>query len=435
MAERLSYTKTHEEILADCQRVRKPATLWNLAASLINALTSVALLFILTRATSVEVAGIFSIAYANANLWLNLGKWGMRSYQVSDWAQRFSFNEYWVSRLFSTLIMIAMGLLWLWFTAYTNSYTDYKIAVVAVMLVFKAVDAVEDVYHARYQQQGRLDVAAMLLTLRLGSTLVLLATLVAITGDLLMPLVVSTIYTAVFLVISVLVLAAKKPYGRRSGSVRMRNVFDLLWDSAPLAAELFLTFYLTNASKYAIDGMMNDAAQAMFNFISMPVFVVALLASTIFNPLIVEFTAHYNEGRRAPFMALCKRQILTILGITVVCDAAIALLGVPVLGWLFNTNLDAYWLNMIVLMTGGGFTALSFFLTNIIAVMRVQKWLLVGYTPAALFALVAAGPFVEMWGLDGASWVYFISVLIPAVLFCIISIMLLRKPFPKENDD
>lgn len=435
MTDQLSYTKSHDEILADCQRVRKPATLWNLAASLINALTSVALLFILTRATSVEVAGIFSIAYANANLWLNLGKWGMRSYQVSDWAQRFSFNEYWVSRFLSTAIMIAAGLIWLAFTAVNNSYSDYKIAVVGVMLIFKAVDAVEDVYHARYQQQGRLDVAAMLLTLRLGSTLVLLATLVAFTGDLLMPLIVSTIYTTIFLIISVLVLAAKKPYGKRTGSIHFRNVIELLWDSAPLAVELFLTFYLTNAAKYAIDGMMNDTAQAVFNFISMPVFVVALLASTIFNPLIVEFTAHYNEGRRENFMHLCKRQILTIFGITVVCDLGIALLGVPVLGWLFNADLSPYWLEMIVLMTGGGFTALSFFLTNIIAVMRVQKWLLVGYVPAAVFALIAAGPFVAMWGLSGASWVYFISVLIPAVLFCIICFMLLRKPFPKEHDE
>ena len=428
MLELPSHGRTHREIVAEAERVAKKATLWNLAASMVNALTSVVLLFVLTRVTSIEIAGMFSIAYANANLWLNLGKYGMRPFQVSDWVERFSYAEYWISRLITTALMVVGGLAWLAYAVSTGGYTDYKVAVVAWMVAFKAVDALEDMYHGRYQQQGQLDVAAMLLTLRMGSTLVVFSVLAALSHDLLMPLVVSTLYTLVFWNAGVVWARSRYDFARIGGRLSMREVAALLREAAPLAVQAFLVFYVGNAAKYSIDALMDDGAQACFNFIAMPIFVVSLLASTIYNPLIVGFTSHWNEGRRAPFMAMLRRQLLIIAGLTAGCDVLCALFGVPVLSWLFNTDLSAYWWELLILMTGGGLSALTMFLATILTVIRRQKWLAAGYVPAALFAFLASDPFVSAWGLTGASWVYFIAVALPVAFFSVVTWVFLNRP-------
>ena len=83
-------------------------------------------------------------------------------------------------------------------------------------------------------------------------------------------------------------------------------------------------------------------------------------------------------------------------------------------------------------------SALTMFLATILTVIRQQKWLAVGYIPAALFALLASDFFVASWGLTGASWVYFIAVALPVVFFSIITWRFLNAPGafePMESEE
>ena len=74
-------------------------------------------LMILTRTVGLNASGIFTIAYANANLFLNIGKYGMRNYQVSDVRDEFCFREYLGSRWITTIMMIVVSII---YVAYTH---------------------------------------------------------------------------------------------------------------------------------------------------------------------------------------------------------------------------------------------------------------------------------------------------------------------------
>ncbi len=67
------------------------------------------MLTVLTHVCDVTTAGIFTIAYANANLFLNLGKYGVRNFQVSDVHEKYDFAPYHAARILSVLAMIVCG--------------------------------------------------------------------------------------------------------------------------------------------------------------------------------------------------------------------------------------------------------------------------------------------------------------------------------------
>ena len=82
-----------KRFLLDDGKIEKDSYLWNMIGSVLMAFQSVFMLMILTRTVGLEEAGIFTIANANANLFLTIGKYGMRNFQVSDLKDQFLFSE------------------------------------------------------------------------------------------------------------------------------------------------------------------------------------------------------------------------------------------------------------------------------------------------------------------------------------------------------
>ena len=152
--------------LLKTKNVSRSAVLWNAVSACLTSFQTMLLLMLLTRTGTAEHSGYFVMAYTVANLMLNLGKFGMRQYQVTDARENFSFREYVASRVFSMgLMTAALGLYLAWGTM-ANGYSAEKAAVVALITLFRGVEAAEDVFHGRMQQKGRLDVAAKILAIR-----------------------------------------------------------------------------------------------------------------------------------------------------------------------------------------------------------------------------------------------------------------------------
>ena len=73
------------------------------------AFQSVIVVIVISHVCDAAAAGIFTLAYAHANLFLTIGKWGERAYQASDTIGEYSFAEYGVSRIVTSLLMLALG--------------------------------------------------------------------------------------------------------------------------------------------------------------------------------------------------------------------------------------------------------------------------------------------------------------------------------------
>lgn len=415
----------------EARAIRKSAYRWNTVAGLLFTAQSVIMLIVITRVADVNMAGVFTIAFAIGSLFMNMGMYGMRKFQVSDLSEEFTFREYLASRTVTTTAMVLFGAAYTAIASGTLGYDAQKTAIIVVMVLFKAVDAVEDVYCGAYQQLDRLDVGARMLTLRQGATLGLFCVLMAATGDMLLALGASTAFAFAFLAWQVRSIRYRYGMPNASAMPEMARVGKLLRQCFPLFAAAFLLFYIGSAPKYAIDAMMDDTVQAYYGYISMPVFAVSVLATFVYNPLVTELTEMWRNGQVAPFLMRFARVSLIIVGITAVCDLLALVAGVPVLNILYNADVSAYLVELIVLVSGGGFLAVATLATVGITIIRFQRVLIPLYLALAVAAYFISNFAVATAGIAGASWAYFAIMACTAAVFAIAFVAgthLLRQP-------
>ena len=159
--------------------------IWNAIGGMLNAGQSVLVLIIVTRVCGLEAAGLYSIAFATGNLFMYLGNYGVRNYQVSDVDEKFPFRSYILHRLLTVALMLLASAVYCAYSLLRGGYSPAKTMTVAAMCLLKAIDCLEEVLEGRLHQRGRLDLAGKMMTVRLLISIGgMLAVLVA-TGNLL----------------------------------------------------------------------------------------------------------------------------------------------------------------------------------------------------------------------------------------------------------
>lgn len=407
-----------KHFLLNSKDVTKASFVWNMAGSMLMAFQSVIMLMIITRILNLYEAGVFTLAYASANLFLNIGKYGMRNFQVSDVKHQFTFSDYRTSRIITTLAMLIVSVIYIIVASSQNNYSTDKTWIIVWMCLFKIVDSIEDVYLGLYQQQNRLDISGKILTLRMILTIIIFALGLIIFKDLLLSLIIATIFTTVVLAGFIFITYPK--FRNKQEHTKMAHIWTLLKVCFPLFLGCFLAFYIGNAPKYAIDSILNDELQACYGFIAMPVFVIGLLNNFIFSPMITNMSFLWKEGNRTKFMKLFGKQTLIVAGITLVCEIGAYILGVPVLSLLYNTNLKPYKTELLILLLGGGFLALSGLLVTIMTIIRIQGRQAIGYIIVAVFAYILSPVFVRKYEIMGAATLYLLLMMLLCLIFSIL---------------
>lgn len=397
----------------------RSAYIWNTVSGLLMAFQSVIVVIVISHVCDAAAAGIFTLAYAHANLFLTIGKWGERAYQASDTMGEYSFAEYGVSRIVTSLLMLALGGALLALNAASVGYSPEKTTVIFLMLLFKLVDCVEDVYHGEYQREGRLDVAGRVLTARLLTTIALYVAAIAILRDQLPALALATAYTTLFAVCECVWARHRHSLPQSGQGFSPDKVGKLLLACFALALVTSLQYYLTNAPKYAIDASLDDLRQAYYGYLAMPTFVVSMLSSFIYNPNLTPLGLSWAQRDIRGFSSTVGRIVASIVAITVACDVAAAILGIPILSALYATDLSPYGVELVVLVTGGGFLAVAMLLTSIMAIMRRQNGLIAGNVISAVLAALLCPIATEHFGISGAAWSYLATMVLLVISFLV----------------
>lgn len=414
-----------KSIFLKSKNIKKDSYLWNMIQSMLFATQSAFLLMVITRTNGLDDAGVFSIAYAVASLMYYLGEYGVRKYQVTDVEEKVSFGDYHAHRIVTCILAVIVGALYAAKGLYTGQYSTDKALVVIIVSTMKAIEAYCDVFFSRFQQKGRLDVASKASTYRIVLPMVFCIIALITTHNLMISMLVWLAVTVIAVLTSFILVAPE--FGRIEFRSTKQKFITITKECFPLFAGNFLLLYVGNAPKYAIDSFMDDKAQACFNFIFMPVFVIGLLANFIFNPILVTLSEEWNAGNRAAFGKIVRRQIAVIGGITLLAIAVALTIGCPVLGMLFNADLTGNRANLTILMVGGGLLALSNFFIVVVTVVRGQKYLLIGYVSAALCAWLLSGYFVKKYGIPGACMLYATLMFLASLIFAIVLLYCTRK--------
>lgn len=407
------------------ESIYRKNVIWNAVAGIINAGEAVVILAAVSRVNGLRDAGVLTLAFSLANLFMTIGKFGVRNYQVAHDGEDFSFRTFFHLRIITVSMMFLVSLGYVLYYFVRNQYTIEKCVVIFFVCLWYAVEAFEDVFVGKYQAIGRLDVGSQIFSFRWIITIVTFIIVDLIYRNIVLASICAFAVGLLFGIVSIAFTYSK--YKNAENIQTNRGLKVLFKESIALCISSFLYFYMTNIPKYAINSYLGDELQAIYGYISMPIFVITLLNSFIYQPQLTKYVVEWRENRVDLFVNRVIRQLLLVLLIILVCLAGAYILGIPVLSILYHENLDIYRVHLLILLLGGGLLAVGAFLANMLTIINEQRKGLMGYVLVSVVGYMIVNGMVEKFQLTGAVWGYTITMFLLAIIFGGIFIWVIKK--------
>lgn len=409
--------------------------IWNAVAGLINAVEAVVILAVVSRVNGLKESGIVTIAFSFANLFMTIGKFGMRNYQVAHCGYDFSFKTFLRSRIITTISMVVVVALYVLFCFGGGKYSVEKSQVIFWVCMWYAVEAFEDVFAGQYQIRDRLDVGSIIFS---GRWILTIAIFI-ITDLVSKNIVLSAVYAFGAGLCSgvIFIFYTYKKYGNKRETEIERGLWELFRNTVPLCISSFAYFYVTNIPKYTINTVLNDEIQAIYGYISMPIFVISLLNSFIYQPQLTKYVLEWREQKINLFVNRIVRQVAIIAVIILICLIGAYILGIPILSILYHENLKEYRNHLIILLIGGGFLAIAGFCANMLTIIDEQKKVMYVYLAATVIGHFLVSKLVQRFNLWGAVWGYTVSMFFMSLMFIGVLVKIIREKgaekYPEKN--
>lgn len=384
---------------------------WNTIGVTLNSFTSLFFLIIINRINGINVGGIFSFAFSLACLFFIIGIYATRTYQISDVEKKLNDSEYLLNKTMTCILMLVICLGYAFFE--NNPLKKYTII---LFTIFKLIEAFSDTLYGYMQKEEKLYLAGISLTLK--STL-------SVFTFLIMDLITKNIViSAVVMVILCLIITLFfDGYHTRKcmhkEKIRWKNVFSLFVDGFPIFIISFLAVYIVNASKYSMNGILNDASQTIYGIIIMPATFINLCGQYIMNPLMNDMV---DCLRKIDYKAF-KKKVFVILKLLfvffVLAEMAVYLLGIPVLNIVYAVDISKYKNDLLLILCGGFFYSVAIVFQNCLIIMHKNKFQIVIYVISSLFALLTSKFLILSFGIHGAVYVYFYTMLLHCITYTV----------------
>lgn len=381
---------------------------WNTLGNLVYLLSQWILTYVVVRLLGFEDAGIFSLAMTVASVFSVIAMYGMRSYQASDIERRHSFKVYLGSRVVTSALSVVLCLAFV----LVNDYSlDMTLCIMAFML-YKALEAMSDVYQGFLQKQMRLDYVGKSFLIKGIVTFAVFFVTIMATKSLLFGI--CAICLAMFVVVVLYdcrkASSFEESHEREDEGDLPRKTLHLLGICLPLALYGLFFAVVGQAPRYFIELMLGAEALGFYASIAMPVALIQVSGSFIFTPLVTPMAKSLSAGCSSEFASMVRKVLLFLLLLAIVSAVLGFLLGDPVLVWAFGEEIEPYTYLLMPLVACAILTSLCWFLASVLTVLRQLTALLICSGLSMAIVLFACMPGITWWGMNGASFILAIAL-------------------------
>lgn len=417
---------------------KKDIYIWNIAGSMANAIFSVVVLMIVTRSVNDNHADIFSIAWSISQLMLIIGTFQLRTYQATDISGKYTFKQYLLFRITTIIIMLFCSFIYVCI----KNYDIYKITIVLIMCLIRAVEALSDIYEGWFQQKERLDLAGKVIAYRVLISIIFFAGALMVFRELLPAcIILLCCYIVSFIVYNL--RYGKDIEGIRGGlecPKKFRWMLNIFSEGLPIFINAFLMMSIMNAPKMAIDTsiekeMLSDGVQAIFSILFMPASFINL-AYIVFRPLITKMAIVWNAGRKKELIVILIKIESCLLGIGAILLTGGYLVGIPLLSGFYGIDLTSYQTQLLIIIAGGCFYTFASVFDNALVAMRKHHILVFAYIVTWIYIQLIADKMVFEQGVWGAAMAYassmFVFLVVAIALFAIYFVKISREKVERE---
>ena len=207
----------------------------------------------------------------------------------------------------------------------------------------------------------------------------------------------------------------------------MDKIIQLIKNCFPLFISSFLTTFIVNVPKNAIELNFDSSIQTYYNIIFMPSYIINLFCMFIFVPLYTSIANTWLNSTKDKFInTVVKLMIFDVL-LSLVVFAGCYFLGIPLLELVYGVDLHSVKSSFLVLIVAGCFTSMNSILSYIFTVIRRQKFMIYIYVVAMVLAQVMVKTLTLNYGIFGASLDYLIGIASITVMFMLGLVLVLRK--------
>lgn len=400
--------------------------IWNSLGSTMYGANSFIMLAMVSRIGTVEQAGCFGIAFTTAQILYIVGLFGVSHFQMTDYKERYHFQDYWVARCISGMLMLVICFAAILCLRFSQEKIWYTILLTILMLL----NAFGDLYQNLFFQKNRLDLSGSTLFFRTLVSLLFFCAILLITRNIAFAIISQIISNGILTLFYAKKIA--KPFLPVQSGSRKASVRSLVTECLPLFFSLFFMNIIINASKYGVEFFLDDTAQGYYNMIFMPVQVINLCSQFIFKPYLNQYAAALSSTNHRTFWKLFVFHCFLIAGFIFAGSLASYYFGTLVLGFIYGKDISSYALTLTLVVLGGGIYAVCQLCYYIFVLLRCQTRIMVIYIVGLIVAAVSSAYFISAFGLLGAALSFIAVQIVILILYSISFVQVLNST--KRND-
>lgn len=401
--------------------------IYNILGSMVNAAVSIILLVVVSRVLGGTASGIFSLAYSTAQMMYTVCVFEMRNIQVTDAKREYKFNSVFMFRILTT---IGMAIFFVVF-AFINKYSGEKLLIISLLTIYMSILSFSDLFQGNMHFNGYLFIAGRGLACQVAIATIGFSIALLVTEKLALSIVVMIILATLWMLLHDVPFS--KNFDKAKPKMDFATQIKIFYCAAPLFLASFLLQYIFNAPKYAIDNILSPIEQSHYGYLVMPTFFINLLSVFVFRPQLVPLSQNWASRNFGKFIKTTGFLYAWIGAVSILAVCAGYVLGIPVLGFLYGSDLSGKESILAILLVAGSFSAACSLTSTLITIMRKQKYCIVAYVVAFAISLILPNYLVSKFEMKGAAISYLLEMAFLFIMLMVIFVILFNKERKAEN--
>ena len=397
--------------------------LWNVIGMTCNCFNSLFFMILITRINSMDDAGIFTLSFSIACLVYYIGTYAGRVYQVTNVNDSITDSDFIIHRAITCVMMVFISLMY----CFISGYSLYKFTVVILLCIYKSLEAFSDVLYGVVQKNNNLYQVGISLTIKSVFALILFVVVDIVTRN-----IIYSILFAILAWILVIVLYDFKNVNYVSKfklHFNISSLRDIFKNGFFVFIINFLSSYIVNAPKYALDGRASNELQAIFGIILMPATLISLGVQYFIQPFLEQLTSSFKNNDKKAFNKVVIKLLFITSGLGVICLIGAYILGIPVLSLVYGLELSAYLFELEIIIFGSILFALSLILSSALITVRYNFIQFIVFVITSVFGFFISIILITRFSIDGAAYAYSCIMLLEFFLYGLIYVMLQKNLF------